>query len=243
MPKRKLARSNNGAVATRDPGVVSYQTEKQNRRRIADDPTLLAYAGLKTAYVIFNRVLFNDRLPGCLITLQRKKGSYGYFSADQFARMGDSGERADEIALNPANFAGRTPAEILSVLVHEMVHLWQHYFGKPSRGRYHNAEWAAAMEAVGLIPSHTGKPGGRKTGQKVTHYGEEGGRFEKACAEVLAGTGDFLFQDLVSEGCDHRTRGVNKTRYTCRGCGLNLWGRPDANVGCLDCKEVMETAD
>ena len=30
------------------------------------------------------------------------------------------------------------------------------------------------MRAVGLIPSHTGEPGGREVGQKVSHYIEKG---------------------------------------------------------------------
>ena len=92
----------------------------------------------------------------------------------------------DEIALNPAHFAGRTPAEMLSTLVHEMAHLWQHHFGKPSRSGYHNKEWAAKMREIGLIPTDTGQPGGKDTGQKVTHNIEEGGRFDQACTAFLA---------------------------------------------------------
>ena len=55
-------------------------------------------------------------------------------------------ETTDEIALNPATFHDRTAEEILSTLVHEMVHLWQHHFGTPSRASYHNREWAAKMK-------------------------------------------------------------------------------------------------
>ena len=35
------------------------------------------------------------------------------------------------------------------------------------------------MEAVGLVPSSTGEPGGKKSGQSVTHYIEKGGLFEQ----------------------------------------------------------------
>jgi hypothetical protein len=74
-------------------------------------------------------------------------------------------------------------------LVHEMAHLWQDHFGKPGRGRYHNQEWADKMEALGLIPSDTGQPGGHKTGDRMDHYVEAGGRF-KAAAKSLFET-DF----------------------------------------------------
>ena len=36
------------------------------------------------------------------------------------------------------------------------------------------------MESVGLMPSHTGKPGGRKTGQQMNDYTIKGSAFEKA---------------------------------------------------------------
>ena len=35
------------------------------------------------------------------------------------------------------------------------------------------------MGAIGLIPSDTGAPGGKQTGQKVSHYIAGGGRFER----------------------------------------------------------------
>ena len=51
---------------------------------------------------------------------------------------------------------------------------------------YHNKEWAAKMREIGLMPTDTGQPGGKDTGQKVTHFIEPGGRFEQACTAYLA---------------------------------------------------------
>jgi len=42
------------------------------------------------------------------------------------------------------------------------------------------------MEAVGLMPSSTGKPGGARTGQKMNDYPIAGGPFEKACKSLMA---------------------------------------------------------
>ncbi len=70
-----------------------------------------------------------------------------------------------------------------------MVHLWQAHFGKPGRGRYHNGQWAEKMEAIGLMPSSTGKPGGQRTGDCMADYAIEGGRFLRACEELV--TADF----------------------------------------------------
>lgn len=150
-------------------------------------PTEQTYAELQQAYRHFNQRLFADELPGCLITLQREKRTCGYFSAKRFASL--DGQLTDEIALNPSFFAVVPLAETMQTLVHEMCHLWQHHFGKPGRGRYHNEEWADKMESVGLMPSSTGKPGGRRTGDHMADYAIEGGPFLAACQALL--THDF----------------------------------------------------
>jgi hypothetical protein len=38
----------------------------------------------------------------------------------------------------------------------------------------------AWMERIGLMPSATGAPGGRRTGQRMTHYIIRGGLFDRA---------------------------------------------------------------
>src|SRR5262249_36818397 len=113
-------------------------------------PTEEAYADFYTAYDYFNGVLFENKLPDCLITMQRSRRSRGYFASEQFGHREREGEIVDEIALNPATFCERTDREIVSTLVHEMVHQWQHRFGKPSRRGYHNREWARKMVEIGL---------------------------------------------------------------------------------------------
>lgn len=149
----------------------------------ATRPTPEAYAELQQAFDHFNSQLFDGQLPSCLITLQREKRTYGYFSKAQFVRR--SGERTDEIAMNPAFFAVRSVRETLSTLAHEMVHQWQFHFGKPGRRGYHNLQWAAKMEEVGLMPSSTGQPGGKRVGERMTHYVASNGRFDVACAALL----------------------------------------------------------
>lgn len=150
-------------------------------------PTQQAYAELQQAYDHFNKRLFEGKLPDCLLTLQREKHTYGYFSKSRF--IDRDGRRIDEIALNPSYFAVVPLVEIMQTIVHEMVHLWQYHFGTPGRGRYHNDEWANKMEAIGLMPSTTGLPGGRRTGDRVADYAIDGGAFLRAC-EVLI-TNDF----------------------------------------------------
>ncbi len=154
---------------------------KQNR---VLSPTDEAYSEWQMAYDHFNQALFGGILPYCLITLQREKHTMGYFSSDRFANR--SGQKTDEIAINPSYFAVCGVDEALQTLVHEMCHLWQHHFGSPGRGRYHNKEWADFMENIGLMPSHTGSPGGRKTGDKIADYIVPGGPMEASIVDLKA---------------------------------------------------------
>jgi predicted SprT family Zn-dependent metalloprotease len=206
-------------------------------------PTHRTYTDLDAAYGHFNRELFNGQLPPCLITMQRHKGAYGYFSGGRFARTDNPQEVTDEIALNPAHFASRPTATTLSTLVHEMAHLWQHHHGTPSRSGYHNKEWAAKMREIGLIPTATGEPGGREVGQKMTHMIEPGGRFEQACTAYLATGTAILYHDRAGDGeaaVTRKKKAASKTKYTCPTCGMNAWAKPDAHLMCGDCSEDME---
>jgi hypothetical protein len=141
------------------------------------------YGELRLMFEIANARLFEGALPHCMLTLQREKRTYGYFSFKRFGNL--SGEVVDEIALNPDYFAVLPMVEVIQTLVHEMVHVWQYHYGKPGRGRYHNAEWADKMEAIGLMPSHTGMPGGRRVGDHMADYPLPGGRFVDLVNELV----------------------------------------------------------
>jgi predicted SprT family Zn-dependent metalloprotease len=212
------------------------------------NPTQRTYKTLDDAFRFFNERLFGGKLPNCLITMQRSKKAYGYFAGGRFGSV-DGKEVTDEIALNPSHFRERTTEQSLSTLVHEMAHLQQHHFGKPSRTSYHNKEWAGMMKAVGLIPSDTGAPGGKEVGQKVSHYIAPGGPFATACAELMQGF-DALYVELWGEGdaAKRKTKTASKTKYTCPGCGINAWAKPTTDkkpvkLICGECDEMMEAEE
>jgi hypothetical protein len=96
------------------------------------------------------------------------------------------------------------------------------------------------MREVGLIPTDTGQPGGKETGQAVTHLVEKGGRFDTVCAAYLATKPTFLYHDRAGDEETRKKKAASKTKYTCPGCGLNAWAKPDANLVCGDCGERME---
>lgn len=221
------------------------------------DPTAQAYGELQAAFVHYNDALFDGQLPFCIITMQREKRTYGYFSSKRFIHRLDKSS-TDEIALNPSYFGVVPLLEILQTIVHEMVHAWQFHFGDPGRRGYHNKEWAEKMEAIGLMPSSTGQPGGAKTGEKMADYAIEGGRFMQATAELL--TTDFRISWLdrvtpansgiigilngIDEGEDGADAGLagmltpaaasssNREKYRCPRCKAQAWGKPGLSLLC-----------
>ena len=202
-------------------------------------PTEQAYAELQQAYDVFNTELFDGQLPPCLITMQRKNRTYGYFSGNRWNDI--AGKLTDEIAMNPAHFATRSAEEVLSTLAHEMVHLWQHHFGKPPRRAYHDREWADKMDAIGLAPSDTGLVGGKRTGQHMSHYIRDGGPFFRACTALLNQGFAISWRDRgrgEEEGKTKKKSGT-RTKYTCPGCGLNAWAKAEVLLFCGECEVAL----
>lgn len=138
-------------------------------------PTSELYESLQKAYEHFNKKLFNSKLVKVIFTVQRQKGVMGYFAPERWGNL--KGVKCHEIAINPSYIANARLIEVMQTLVHEMVHCWQHCFGNPGRTSYHDTEWAKKMIRVGLMPSSTGEPGGKITGQHMSDYIIEGGAF------------------------------------------------------------------
>lgn len=204
------------------------------------DPTPQSYGPLRQAWKAFNRELFAGALPPCLITLQRRKHSLGYFSGRRF-KSSDGVHLTDEIALNPTYFAGSSTKDVLSTLAHEQAHQWQQHFGKPSRSAYHNMEWARKMREIGLIPSHTGRPGGKMTGPRMSHYIEARGLFDRAAGRLIAKGFELAFveRDLAGAGSAALQKNLSKTRYRCPVCSMNAWAKPNSGLMCVACNAVL----
>ena len=153
------------------------------------------YNQLDIAYDFLNRKLFKGRLPGCIITVQRENENvHAYYSYRRFVSKNKPGHFIDEIAMNPYYFVNVKFQNALATLVHECTHQLQQHFGKPT-ARYHNKEWAEMMQSVGLMPSNTGKKGGRITGQKMADYIIKDGPFDRACKELLTKNFEISWYD------------------------------------------------
>jgi len=212
-------------------------------------PTPETYDALQRAYEYFNGRLFDDQLPNCLVSLRAQGKTLGYYSQDRV--VDENGVLADEIAMNLKHFGNRKIKEVLATLVHEQMHLWQHLFGKPGRGKYHNREWADRMKTIGLYPSNTGQPGGRETGDTMSHYVMENGPFDAAADMLLRQRFTIPWSEREKtksssakgpDGAEPEKSG-QRTKYTCPVCGLNAWAKAEAKLVCGEHMQTMPPAE
>jgi predicted SprT family Zn-dependent metalloprotease len=191
----------------------------------------------------YNSNLFDGELPEVMINMSRKKRSHGFFAPERWATM-DGQTKVHEISLNPDSLH-RPAAAWHSTLVHEMCHLWRQCNAKGTVG-YHDKIWGSKMESIGLMPSSTGEPGGKRTGQKMTHYIIDDGPFDQAF-KVIQGE-DFSDLTLPYLPLVHETiitkKGTptvsgKRVKYEC-SCGQKVWGKADMLMICGLCEEKFE---
>lgn len=233
-------------------------------------PTTEFYDLFQNIFDYFNEHLYGNELPNCMIVITRKRNVFGYYAKGRW--INSTNVKTDELAINPQFFNKHPLIEILQTMAHEMCHLWQEHFGNPSRRTYHNKEWGDKMEAIGLMPSNTGKEGGKKTGQQMMEYVIEGGLFEHTCNNLIE-TSFFtklwfdislslgvkeisvpeVLHEIVAVEMDLDTdmetvlpdppRPSSKIKYQCPECKTNVWGKPDLNIVCGVCSTDFETVE
>lgn len=203
-------------------------------------PTLEQFSKYQKAWQWFNAELFGGTLKPCLLNFSRHRGSYGFFTPQRWRR---GKEEVHEISLNPDSLS-RELEEVMSTLVHEMVHQWQQDHGTPPRRCYHDTEWAEKMVEVGLVPSDTGEPGGRPTGQNMTHFIDPKGRFRAALDRMPK----ECVLPWVSEGPNEKDKPKKprpkKVKFTCPECRTKITADDEGlDANCNDCGERFLNPD
>lgn len=212
--------------------------------------TEIQFQAFQNAYEYFNYHLFDDKLNPVILNFSRNKKSHGFVAPYRWGNLTPTGSVEEEftsddfvvheLTLTPTTLA-RIPILVYSTLVHEQCHIWQIDYGKPSRNGYHNKEWANKMESVGLIPSNTGEPGGSRTGQKMTHYIESGGKYEKAFNAMPK---EYILPFIAADGVLASDKSPKKSRsktcFICPSCGDKAWGKPNLRILCGTCDVPFE---
>lgn len=216
--------------------------------------TKVQFAALANIYSYYNKTLFENKLPECMVSIVRSNRYLGAFSPDKWKKKDANGHPICEILLDAAGMR-RDEKDWHSTIVHEQVHLLEYqFFGKCGSRGYHTKRWGHLMKTLaGLYPSHNGKPGGLETGRSMSHYIIEGGAFEKAFNALKKKNAEkykLPYQSLVGfinplavptaapSGPVPDNRSGIKVGYQCF-CGCKVWGKPDLRLLCLECQTVF----
>ncbi|MDZ8260605.1 SprT-like domain-containing protein [Nostoc sp. ChiQUE01b] len=205
-----------------------------DKKATDSNPSLEQWSAYQSAFDYFNSVLFEGKLPRCILNFSRHAHCYGFFAP---TRWQNKELITHEISLNPDEFK-RPLLNTMSTLVHEMCHLWKFEFGKKAHTPgYHCKEWAAKMVAVGLIPYNINQPE-KQTGYKVTHQIVAGGRFEDAFKKIPPA---YLipWQSTPFLYAKSKRASRDKVKYIC-SCLCNVWGKSGLQITCNACGQRFQ---
>lgn len=202
-----------------------------------------------------NQKLFEGTLPEPMIVFTRNpKVLGGYFAHNKWFSAED-GAGVDEIAINANTMVEGDEIGLLQVLVHELTHQWQQHHGNPGRGGYHNREWADKCLEIGLKPMNIDQPD-CETGDKINTVLIKGGKAMLVLAgmpeeisipfyaEILGNPDPGMPEGKPKDEPDQETpvpqpKSGQKVKYTCPGCGFNLWGKGGGRFMCMDCNMAI----
>ena len=224
----------------------------------AATPTTEQWDAYQRLYEYFNNKLFGGTLPSIILNFSRKANTCGFFSKDRWSRT--DGAKTHEISINPVHLATDPFIQVCQTIAHEQAHLWQAEYGKTSRPGYHNQEWAAKMEEIGLMPSSTGQLGGDRVGQKMSDYVIEGGLFQtaynampqalrlpwKANEATLPPAAIQILNHLTGQltsGTAAEQKPKSKVKYICPDCKAKAWGKPELKLICAGVRQNMEAGE
>lgn len=182
-----------------------------------------------------NYRLFNDELPECLLSLRAGLRTAVCLSPQSLAQRNVHSSPA--LLFKPSEFKPQPTLEWLATLTKSLVDLWQYYFGRPGRRGYHNREWANKMKSIGLQSSHSGKEGGRETGETMRFYRISGGLFERSAREIQKDGLTLRWQGSLHN--EPSAKNGKRIKYQCPICMSNAWAKADFHLVCGKHNEKM----
>ncbi|MDR0325032.1 MAG: SprT-like domain-containing protein [Oscillospiraceae bacterium] len=186
---------------------------------------------LERLFRLLNAEYFADELERPIITVQTsgKKPALGWCSNDKRWKEGDKAAYY-EINLS-AEYLTRSDVEIVTTLLHEMVHLYcsEHGIKDTSRsGTYHNEKYKTAAEAHGLTITYNDKYGWHDSTLK-----------DPAIIEKLKVNRQAF--KVARQTAQPKASGKKSSsrKYTCPACAITVRATKEVSIMCADCMELM----
>lgn len=188
------------------------------------------YEVLYKAFGLFNEHYYDNELPNCMITLQKKRdNNLGSFITEPIWFNKNSDDEIYEININPINM-NREPSEILGTLNHEMVHYYctLHNIKDVKSGGKHTIEYKNVCESHGLNCELD-----EDKGYNQTSLNEESIELVKDLIEEYKN--DFLYMFVEKKPVKK-----SQFKFTCPQCGAKIYGKVGTDVYCGQCGVQLE---
>lgn len=160
------------------PTVKSLPATTSSLQWVPDPTRLLTEQFIRVANFL-SESLFGNRIRPYIITPQRVPGLAGFFAPQRFQTR-DGSTVFDQIGINIEILHLLTFTELCALIAHELNHGLQFHYGHYSPNGYHNLQFAEWAARIGLYVSHTGAPGGRRTGVRMGHFLDPNGAVARA---------------------------------------------------------------
>ena len=198
---------------------------------------------LNKIFDLLNETFFENELSRPTITIQSTPRAYGHFSLREDTWVSKLGG-THEINIG-AGTLSRPIEEVVSTLLHEMVHYYNYERGVQdcSRGNtYHNRKFREEAERRGLIVEHSDKYGWSHTSPSDLLVDFV---LDNDLSDILINRNEFSgFQMGGTE--THSGTSITPTakksssrKYICPCCGTSIRATKKVNIGCLDCGVPM----
>ena len=244
-----------------------YAHDYHGQRRAGNTTigTLDFYGDFVDIFNKINSIFFGSELPEPLFVMSPKVKNIAYLQSTGapsnnllqplFASANDK-ELVHQIAINPEklitqayvdhdNDSFRAKRKIVSFITFACASMWQHINASPTRANYVNEELARKLASFGLETVNIKT--GASTGQQMTINIADDGMFDNLVDD------EFIAQTRLDVGTVSPKKGVSvngtpqkqktKFKYSCDGCGVNVWGKYDLNIICGDCQSQMSCED
>ncbi|MBR5485728.1 MAG: SprT-like domain-containing protein [Oscillospiraceae bacterium] len=198
---------------------------------------------LNKIFDLLNKTFFENELSRPTITIQSTPRAYGHFSLREDTWVSKLGG-THEINIG-AGTLSRPIEEVVSTLLHEMVHYYNYEKGIQdcSRGNtYHNKKFKCEAERRGLIVEHSDKYGWSHTSPSDTLLEFV---LENDLSDILINRNEFSGLHIGGTGTHSGTpikpisKKSSSRKYICPCCGTSIRATRKVNIGCLDCEVPM----
>lgn len=196
---------------------------------------------LNRLFDLLNEHFFDNELEPLTITIMSTPAAYGHFSTRKDTWISSNGV-SHELNIGAGTLA-RPIEELLSTLMHEMVHYYCHIHAikDVSRGcMYHNKLFKKAAEAHALIVERH-----PKYGWSITKASDELISFaaEHKLLDISITRNEFQWLRIPGlTGTSDKAIIKNKSnsrKYICPCCGNSVRATKLVNIACMDCDEEM----